>query len=143
MHPLNAKLVAWLGAGTSRVMLEPADALPDAYYECGCHPDVVSRLWDDLGRELTADCKVILFGAPALVESRSGVALALALGTAYALRVPSEQAQLARSLGCAGTRRWSSGEETNLEVQLGPGWLFGAWLPHEQQWLRSCALSMG
>lgn len=137
VHPLNAKLAAWLGArrSTSPAMLESADAPPDAYHERGSHPEVVSRLWDDLGRSLAVDCRAILFGTPALVQPRSGVALALALGTAYALRVPDEHAQLAVSLGCVRKRVWSSGEVANLEAQLGPGWHFGAWLPQERDWL--------
>jgi len=138
-HPMNASIAAALQdrrAGALR-WIEPHDALPDAYWSRGSHPDVVERLWDQLGKPLPVDCRAILLGSPALVEPVRGVAFALAYGTAYALRIPNDIIRTALSAGCKTTQTWAGGRTTDIEADFGPGWVFGGWVDRESDWVRT------
>jgi uncharacterized protein YggU (UPF0235/DUF167 family) len=106
------------------------------YMDAGCHPEVVERIWDQLGRVLPHDCRALLGHHPVLAHSISGVVFAFAYGTAYVMRVPLEQRAVADELGLRTTRRWSSGEVTDLAVELGKDWRFGAWRDEEYEWCR-------
>ncbi len=57
------------------------------YQDCGCHPDIVIRIWDQIGKSLPIDCKCLIGGSPALAHPEHGFILALGLGTEYAIRV--------------------------------------------------------
>jgi hypothetical protein len=103
----------------------------------GSHPEVVERLWDQLGKLLPVDCRVILLGAPALVEPVRGVAFAVAFGTAYAVRIPNDSIEIALSTGCTKTQEWAGGRTTNIEADFGAGWVFGGWLDREAVWVRT------
>ena len=137
-HPLNARLVAskcGKGAGALDA-LEPFDAEPDAYRERGSHPDVVERIWEELGRRLPVDCRAILFGSPALIEPASGVLIAKAFGTTYVMRLCTADVEAALSMGCTTTREWSDGQRTDLRNELGSDWVFGNWLDQESEWIK-------
>ena len=59
--------------------------LRDPYWEQGCHPDIVARLWDELGGELPAVARAQAKGRPVLAHGDSDRIIAFARGTSYAL----------------------------------------------------------
>lgn len=119
----------------------PAFALPDSvqnpYYGCGCHPDIVERLWDQIGPRLPADCRCLIHGIPALAHSPSGVILGIGIGTQYGLRLPGALGLEATRAGAKLTTRWSTGGEMDIRRDLGDDWVFGAWLPAELVWCKA------
>ena len=50
----------------------PRDAPPFAAHDavfnpcerCNCHPDIVERIWDQIGTALPADCRCLIHGIP-------------------------------------------------------------------------------
>src|SRR5688500_6103751 len=92
-HPANQGVLAYLRtnerARTSPRSAKPGD-VPDPYYQLGTHPDIVEHLWDKLGRALPEDCRCVVVACVALVQPKSGVVIALGLGTSYALRLTAE-----------------------------------------------------
>lgn len=136
-HPLNAQVlhhVRRVKQHDPRPIADPDDH-PDPYMEAGSHPDVVARVWDQLGRSLPGDCRAMLYGGPALIESRSGVVIALAYGTQYAIRIPPDYRPHAIQAGCTLEQTWSTGGKTNLVEVLGDGWVFGNYAAAESKWL--------
>ena len=110
---------------------------PDPYWKSGNHPEIVERIWDYFGSSFPGDCKVLVYGAPALVHPDCGVVFALAIGTSYALRIPENSMAAAVVAGCQTENQWSDGNTTNLEKEFGRGWVFGGWRDEEKQWLLS------
>lgn len=100
------------------------DSVVDPYYTCGGHPDIVARLWEELGSALPVDCRRLVYGRPALVRPDTGDVLAICLGTRYGLFVPGPPPDGATL--CAGP----------LWDVLGDGWVFGGWGAEEVDWLR-------
>lgn len=138
-HPVNVRVIAHLLQGPRRGTSAPPIARPsshvDPYLKAGAHPDIVQRVWDDLGHALPHDCRALVYGLPALVHPTAGVVLALTYGTAYVLRVPEDTVPAALKAGCTIERRWSTGATTRLDETLGPGWVFGNWVKDEAVWL--------
>ena len=137
-HPENRGVLRQLAGG--RRSDEPPIARPssmsDPYYDSGSHPDVVERVWDDLGRSLPRACRALVFGTPALVHASRGLVLCVALGTEYALRVPPARLQDAEQKGLAAFHRYrTSGTSLDL-AGFGPAWRFGGWHACEADWLR-------
>jgi len=126
--PANRAVVEFLSP-----LLPP---VADPYWEAGCHPEAVERVWDQLGRVLPRDCRALLGRRPVLAHPTTGAVLAFALGTAYVLLVPADRLAVADALGVRATRRWSGGEVTDLTAEVGPGWRFGAWQDEEYDWCR-------
>ena len=67
-QPANAGIVRYLerpghAAGCPDVR-PPRDGRRD-YWESGAHPDIVERLWDQVGRDLPAACRQVVLGSPA------------------------------------------------------------------------------
>lgn len=148
-HPANADLVRHfsrperLGRLRSGIPLPDCapDEVADPYAGLGTHPDLVERLWDQLGGALPADCRRVVYGRPMLVHPETGVAFAFAVGTsAHGLRLPPAehaQAVAARAecvvgypaypdLGIAARR---------FDVwELGREWVLLGWLPGEEAW---------
>jgi hypothetical protein len=135
-HPLNQGVLKHLRENhAGKDPISTPDSHPDPYLRAGSHPDVVSRVWETLGGALPTDCRAIVYGTPALVQSRSGVVLALAYGTAYVIRIPNDIVSEAIKAGCKIEQTWSGGYKTNVQELLGFGWLFGCWEKEETNWL--------
>jgi hypothetical protein len=140
-HPANRLA---LGALRSRAPqakpVVPAEEAKDPYYRCGCHPETVERIWDDIGKHLPSDGRCVVYGRPALVQPESGVILALCMGTSYCLRIPEEIVPAALAAGCRQSQAWGkkgSGHVTNLMEQYGPDWVFSPWIKDDLAWCRA------
>jgi hypothetical protein len=137
--PRNTQVIAYLtrrGAAPGPLTEAPASS-PDSYLRRGSHPDVVARLWDAINPCLPRDCRLIFCGTPALVHPDCGVALGLAIGTQYALRLPPEALDEARRAGALTRTRWSGGDDLDTGRDLGSDWVLGVWLEAELEWCRS------
>jgi hypothetical protein len=150
-HPANRGVLAYLAdparlARSVSVAKDRAESLPadvkDPYMTLGTHPDLVSRLWTELGGSLPADCRVIVHGMPALVRPDTGVILGIAGGTLmYALRLDAAGATAARAAGAKTEHRYPAYPSLGIaEVVIdarafGDTWIFGRWLPGEPEWL--------
>jgi hypothetical protein len=138
-HPMNRLVLEYFrhreGHPAKPLPIAAPDQHADPYWEAGSHPDIVERVWDVLAASLPADCRAVVYGTPALVHPRAGVVIALAYGTQYAIRVPDEFVDDALKAGCAIERHWTNGGRTNIEEELGRGWVFGCWGEEEKLWL--------
>jgi hypothetical protein len=104
----------------------------------GSSPAVVDRLWDELNAALPADARWLVFDAPALVHPVSGVILAAAIGTQYALRLLPDGLAAAVAAGGELVHAFRSvGTTLDLATTFGPDWVFGAWDEREPGWLRA------
>ncbi len=104
----------------------------------GTHPGVVDWLWDVLNPALPADSRYLVYDGPALVHPASGVILAVAIGTQYALRLAPDD--LATAIAAGGERVHafrSVGTTLDLTATLGPDWVFGLRDDREPLWLRA------
>jgi len=104
------------------------DSIKNPYMNSGIHPDVVDRIWDQLGFPLPQDCRCLLFGTPALVHPKTGVIIAACYRGECCLRLPKSAAPGARR---QVVRQLSSGIELNIQTELGEQWVFTAWGPGE------------
>jgi hypothetical protein len=145
-HPANRNLLVYM-AGRETVdrprELNPADA-DDPYYKLGTHPEIVERLWDELGGSLPKPCRWILYGSPVLVHPRTGVVFGFAGGSqTYALRLPEAERAAAIGAGAKTVHQYPAYPELNVPASkfdladFGPEWVFGAWLTGEDQWCRA------
>lgn len=147
-HPANRGIIAYLRGRSPR----PAGAGPQAppaditnpYYTLGTHPDLVERLWDDLGGMLPKDCRWVLYGAPVLAHHASGVVFGFAGGShTYALRLPPAERAAAIAAGAATIHHYPAFPELGIEAakldlaRFGPEWVFGRWLQGEEEWCRA------
>ena len=107
-------------------------------WRLGAHPDIVEWLWTTLNGALPADARCLLDNGAALVHRTSGVILAVALGTRYALRLtePDLDQALARGYATAHDFR-TVGRHLDLASTFGPGWVIGAQEADEARWLRA------
>jgi hypothetical protein len=136
-HALNRGVLQYLGRGgkNQNTPLAVPDSVSCPYLQQGSHPDIVQRVWDDLGAPLPADCRCLVYGTPALVHPASGIVLATCNGTQYNLRLTAPGFAAALALGAATRTRWSSGSEMDALAVLGPDWIFGGWHKEEAQWV--------
>jgi hypothetical protein len=140
-RPENAGILHYLGPGRGLEHLAVGESSEDAdRLHLGTHPLVVARLWDVLNDALPVDGRCLIYGSPALVEPRSGVVLAAAIGTQYVLRLLPDARELALAAGASVTHTFStSGGTLDLAVSLGSDWTFGADDPREPDWLAATA----
>lgn len=110
----------------------------------GAHPDLLERLWDDLGGTLPVDCRWIVFGTPALVHPATGVIFAFGGGThTYAFRLPPRERAAATAAGATRVHRYPAYPALNIEASvldldiIGEEWVFGGFLAGEEQWCRA------
>lgn len=134
----NRGALAYLGQGA-----EPGDVPvvrpgPDTdTWRLGAHPDIVAHLWERLNVGLPADGRFLVADTAALVDPRSGVVLAAALGTQYALRFTGKGLVAALEAGHETSHEFATVERTlDLAATFGPGWVFGQYDPREGEWLR-------
>ena len=132
----NHAVLSYLSrTGPKELLVSPVDSTLDPYKELGSHPDSVERIWDDLGTALSPASRQIVCDNPALVHPLTGVVFALAFGTRYVLKLHPEIAKQAKRDGFRTIHTWSDGSSTDIEADLGPGWIFGEWSPLEFTWL--------
>lgn len=137
-HPLNAGILGYLERGRWAKSKKPSSLSPesvdDPYMNLGTHPDLVTRLWDEITVKLPADCRWVVYGHPALVHPGSGIIFAFAGGThTYALRLPERERQDALRAGAGRVHKYSDGSSLDLN-DIGSEWVFGKWLKEEDQW---------
>ena len=133
----NDAVLKYLALGKRNTALfADRNSIPQPYYNCGCHPDIVERIWDGIGVALPTDCSGLVYGTPALVHPRSAVIFALGIGTQYGLLLPGGLAVEAVKAGAKLQTKWSSGGTMEIQRELGTDWVFGAWLANEPSWCR-------
>lgn len=120
----------------ARNSIAPWDIGPEPFMLAGSHPDVVDRLWNQLGAVLPQDCRCRVGHSPALAHPRTGLLIGVALGTRYALRLPEDTLHAALGLGATQCTVWSGGSTLDLGTSFGKDWVFGAWLKDEPAWCR-------
>ena len=104
----------------------------------GSNPAVVDRLWDELNADLPADARWLVFDSAALVHAASGVILAAAIGTQYALRLQPDHRAVALAGGAELVHAFQTvGTTLDLPATFGPDWIFGTWDDRERAWLRA------
>ena len=114
-----------------------------AYYESGCHPEIVERIWDKIGRALSSDCRAMIYGTPTLVHPVSGAVLAIGMGTQYGLRLCEPGLSAARAAGAKTTVTWTGGDSTDIGVECGRDWVFGFWSSEELVWCQQAFGAFG
>ena len=150
-HPANRGVLSYLAdparlARSVSVAKDRAECLPadvkDPYMTLGTHPDLVSRLWKELGGSLPADCRVVVHGMPALARPDTGVILGLAGGSLmYALRLDEAGATAARAAGAKTEHRYPAYPNLGIRERVidartfGDTWIIGHWLKGEPEWL--------
>ena len=136
-HPDNAGVLRHLARGWDGKQIgpsvSPAD-VADPYMTLGTHPDLVQRLWDELGARLPEPCRWVVYGRPALVHPRTGLVFGFAGGThTYGLRLPAAERAEAMRAGARREHTYSDGSRLDAEV-LGAGWVLGGCLRPEPEW---------
>lgn len=106
------------------------------YWESGSHPDVVERVWDQLGKAMPMESRRVICGTPALVHPKSKVVIAISMGTAYAVRLPSTVVTSGVPKDARIENTWSNGGRMNVQTELGPDWIFGSYGREEEDWCR-------
>ncbi|HEY2981329.1 MAG TPA: hypothetical protein VGJ22_09135 [Anaerolineales bacterium] len=112
------------------------DSVRDPYHQLGSHPEIVERVWVQIGSQLPVDCRRLIFGTPALAQPASKVIFAFCLGMTYCLRLTRPLLEEALKLDLKTSTIWSGGGTTDAAKIFGPDWVFGAWKPQELQWCR-------
>lgn len=106
----------------------------DPYLALGSHPDVVEHLWKTLASRLPEETHCVALGVPALADPETGLVLAVALGTSYALRChPVSRAQ-ASEAGLPSVQEYT-GTSLDAAAIFGNDWLFGRFHDREPEWL--------
>jgi hypothetical protein len=141
-HPANAKVLASFSESKQPQIASP-ESVKNPYFEQGSHPDIVERVWDQIGKAFPPEARCLLYGNPALVDPESGIVVALAMGTAYVLRIPLSAVPEAIQLRARTTMNWSIGKPTEIQERFGKGWIFGAWLTQEPSWCQQACKELG
>ena len=110
----------------------------------GTHPDLVMRLWDELGKQLPEDCHAVVYGSPVLIRPSSGIIFAFAGGThTYAFRLPPDIREIAMKAGATRVYHYRAYPELKMEAStfdladIGDEWVFGGWLNGEDDWIKA------
>jgi hypothetical protein len=106
------------------------------YWESGSHPDVVERVWNQLGNALPLESRRVVCGTPALVHPTSKVVIAVSIGTSYALRLPSAVLRSGLPKDARVENTWSTGGRMNVQTEFGPAWIFGTYAREEEAWCK-------
>lgn len=138
-QPANTQVLAALSRNAGgKPDVARHDAMPatQAYMGSGCHPDVVQRLWEQLGAALPQDCRYLVYGTPALVHP-DGLILAVGMGTSYGLRILPSLSTAAADAGAKTIMTWSGGGGMDICDAYGPDWIFGSWSALEPDWCKA------
>jgi hypothetical protein len=112
-------------------------------WRLGAHPDIVAHLWERLNAVLEGDGRFLLADTAALVDPDSGLVLAVALGTQYALQLSGEGLLVALEAEHETSHEFATvGRTLDLTATFGPGWVFGHYDSREPEWLRETAATM-
>jgi len=135
-RPENTGVLAYFRRRNERGL--PLCALPadirDPYLALGSHPDVVERVWKELGPH--ADWRLVVLGTPAVVDPETGAVLAVALGTSYWLRLTPADLTIALATGLAQTHRYGlAREDFDAAAVFGATWVHGRWDAREPDWV--------
>lgn len=130
------KYLGRAGKAVTAVIAEPSRA-KDPYLSQGSHPDIVQRVWDEIGAILPGACRCLFHGTPALVHDRTGLVIAICNGTRYNLRLTAPDLCDALAKGATTQTRWSTGATMDAREVLGPDWIFGGWFQEEDRWCRN------
>ena len=106
------------------------------YWESGSHPDIVERVWDQLGKALPVESRRVVCGTPALLNPASKVLIAVSMGTQYAIRLPSAVLASRIPSDARVETTWSTGGGLNVQMEFGPAWIFGSYAREEEAWCR-------
>ncbi|HCB02347.1 MAG TPA: hypothetical protein DEP19_08195 [Anaerolineae bacterium] len=132
----NINVMKYLGERKNHPAFALPNSVPDPYYQQGSHPDVVERIWDQLGASLPKDCRCLVYGVPALVHPKSGIIFALSRGTNYFLRLSEKIIDEAIKSGAETHIKWVGGGELNVQQELGSDWIIGGWSTNEIEWCK-------
>ena len=135
---VNRGVLEYLSRGekSRNILIASPHSVADPYQVQGSHPDIVQRVWDELGAGLPVECRCLVYGTPALVQDRSGVIIAICNGTQYNLRLTTDDLLEACAKGASTRTRWSDGTEMDSTADLGSNWIFGGWFKDEERWCR-------
>ena len=138
-HPANAALARYFaarGRPEQSAVAKPED-VQDPYYSLGTHPDLVARLWEELGKALSVDCRAVFYGTPALIHPTTGVVFAFAGGThTYALRLPEPEREEALRAGAQRIMTYPKSPALDVS-QFGDEWVLCRWFADEDAWCRA------
>ena len=133
-HPLNLRLVDYFRSQAPYARpVTPKTDFDDPYHHAGAHPDVVGYLWDRIAARWPDDSRCLLFGVPVLVQPVSGIVLAVAMGTAYFVRVPEDELAVARAKGYQTIWKVSPSAIDAGKI-FGGDWVLGRHEQHESRW---------
>ena len=136
-HPANELALQYLSSERFDVPVFMARELhPDPYLRAGCHPDIVERIWDQIGPAHPFDCRCLIYGFPALAIPVNGIIIGLGLGTQYGLRLPGQMGGQAIGAGAQTITKWGAGQVMDIREAIGPEWLFGCWKEEELDWCK-------
>lgn len=133
----NEGVLRYLGHGAdpSSVPIDRPGPETDTW-RLGAHPDIVEQLWTRLNGALPVDARFLVADTAALVHPESGVVVAVALGTQYALRLAGDSLAKARDAGFETSHEFVTVARTlDLASTFGEGWVFGRHDPREPDWL--------
>ncbi|MCC6618979.1 MAG: hypothetical protein IT341_08065 [Chloroflexi bacterium] len=135
--PSNAGPLRHLGGGLppDQVPIGPVTEATDTW-RLGANPDLVDWLWNDLASVLPGDARCLVAGGAAIVHPASGLLVAAALGTQYALRLSGRSLDDAIRAGYETRHEFRTvGRTIDLATEFGPGWVFGRFAAGERRWL--------
>ena len=136
-RPENDGVLRYLGLGAPDqpvVILRPPSTVDT--WRLGAHPDIVAHLWVRLNAALPNDCRFLVADTAALGDPESGLMLAMALGTQYAIRLTGAGLAVAEEAGYETTHEFRTvGRTLDLVEAFGPGWVFGRYGDREGEWL--------
>jgi hypothetical protein len=133
----NDGVLRYLGRGAPAepvVIQRPSPSVDT--WRLGAHPDIVEHLWTRLNAALPSDGRFLVADTAALVDPDSGLVLAVALGTQYAIRLTGAGIAAAEAADYETTHEFRTvGRTLDLAEAFGPGWVFGRYDGREGQWL--------
>jgi hypothetical protein len=136
--PANANIVRYFGGRSKQYDYR------DQTKVHGTHPDIVDRLWTELGGLLPEDCHAVIYGSPVLARPSSRIIFAFAGGThTYAFRLPPDIRDAAIKAGATRVYHYRAYPELKIEAStfdladIGDEWVFGGWLKGEDALIKA------